>query len=57
MVVFTFPVLPDLKNNGVEPLSHPADRPVLCREIRALAKLSRSAYIVNRALGRTGTSR
>ncbi len=39
MVVFAFPILPDLKDDGVEPLSHPADRPVLCREIGALVKV------------------
>lgn len=41
MVVFAFPVLPDFEDDGVEPLSHPADRALLCRKVRALVKVIR----------------
>src|SRR5271157_2184772 len=39
VVIVSFLVLPDLKNNGVQLLSHPADRPVLLGPIRALVKV------------------
>src|SRR5258706_9231332 len=40
-VIFSFLVLPHLKNNGVQLPSHPADRPVLLGTIRALVKVVR----------------
>jgi len=38
MVIFSFVVLPHLKNDGVQVLSDPTDRPILLRPIRALVK-------------------
>src|SRR5208282_2266909 len=39
VVIFAFLVLPHLKNDGVQVLSHPTDRPVLLRPIGALVKV------------------
>jgi len=39
VVIFSFLVLPYLKNDGVQVLSHPTDRPVLFGPIRALVKV------------------
>jgi hypothetical protein len=38
VVIFSFLVLPHLKNDGVQVLSYPTDRPVLLGPIRALVK-------------------
>jgi hypothetical protein len=39
MVIFSFLVLPHLKNDGVQVLSHPTDRSVLFGPIRALVEV------------------
>src|SRR5271157_614292 len=39
MVIFAFPALPDLEDDGVQSFSHPANRPMLCRKVRALVKV------------------
>jgi hypothetical protein len=37
--IFSFLVLPHLKNDSVQALSHPTDRPVLLGPIRALVEI------------------
>jgi hypothetical protein len=39
VVIFSFLVLPHLKNDGVQVLSHPTDHPVLLGPIGALVKV------------------
>jgi hypothetical protein len=39
MVVFAFPVFPYLEDDAVEAFFHPANRPVLFRNIRALVEV------------------
>jgi hypothetical protein len=39
MVIFPFLVLPHLKNDGVQVLSHPTDCPILLGPIRALVEV------------------
>ena len=39
VVIFSFLVLPHLKNDGVQVLSHPTDCPVLLGPIRALVEI------------------
>ena len=41
LVTFSFLVFPHLKNDGVQVLSHPADRPVLLGPTRALVEVVR----------------
>ena len=41
MIELAFGVLPDLKNNGIEAIAHPAVGAMLMREIRTLIKIIR----------------
>src|SRR5271170_8453463 len=51
-VVLTLVILADLKDKGIQPLTHPADGPVLFRQIRTLVEVIRLGEYLGFALRR-----